>query len=127
MNAKTTKILFYITTGLISLFYLIGVYMYLSGHENIVKSFSRLQFPAWLIFPLGIAKFLGVLAIWSPTIPKWLREWAYAGIFFNALLAFGANLAVGTTDTSAILVMAFLVASRYLLQQLSSGGSAVED
>lgn len=115
MNTNTIKILFYLTTGLISLFYLQGVYLYLSGHENIINALNTLGFPLWLIPSLGVAKFLGVVALWLPIIPKWLREWAYAGIFFNALLAFGAHIAINDFDIAPLIVLLLLISSRFLL------------
>ncbi len=120
MNSITLRLLFYISTALISLFYLMGAYMYISCHENIIDSFSTLKFPLWLIIPLGVAKFLGVLALWLPKIPNLLREWAYAGIFFNALLAFGANLAVNNYDIAAVLIMLLLLIARFLLFKFES-------
>ena len=91
---------YYITTILVSLMTIGGATQYLMMEERIVVAFSNemtgghnaLGFPSWLIIPMGILKVAGVLALWLPMIPKLLREWAYAGLFFNFLLAIGAHL-----------------------------------
>jgi hypothetical protein len=41
-----------------------------------------LGYPRYLIPFLGVAKFLGVVAIVIPGFPR-LKEWAYAGLFFD--------------------------------------------
>lgn len=91
---------YYLTTVLVSLMALGGASQYLMMSERIVVAFSSemsgghnaIGFPGWLILPMGILKVLGVVALWVPVIPKWLREWAYAGFFFNFLLAIGAHV-----------------------------------
>ena len=119
---------YYITTILISLMTIGGALQYLTMSERIVAAFSyemagefnALGFPAWLIIPMGILKIMGVVAIWLPVIPKWLREWAYAGLFFNFLLAIGAHVfnPINPSDQEApgaIVALILLCMSRFLL------------
>ena len=65
------------------------------------------------------AKLLGVIALWAK-VPKLLREWAYAGIFFNLLLAIGAHVfnPVNPNDMEAFvpaIPLVMLLVSRYTL------------
>ncbi|MFK7826764.1 MAG: DoxX family protein [Oligoflexales bacterium] len=91
---------YYLTTVLVSIIALGGASQYLMMSENVVVAFSNemtgelnaIGFPSWLIVPMGILKVLGVATLWVPLIPKWLREWAYSGFFFNFLLAIGAHV-----------------------------------
>jgi len=53
--------------------------------------FEALSFPTWLVYPLAIAKILGVIAILSKQ-SKFLKELAYAGFFYDAVLALTAHL-----------------------------------
>ena len=75
--------------------------------------FRDLGFPIWLVYPLAIAKILGVIAILSKK-SKLLKEWAYAGIFFDMVLAFTAHSMVedGGQGAAALGLVALLV-SRY--------------
>jgi hypothetical protein len=47
-----------------------------------MASLERLGYPVYLATILGVWKLLGAAAITAPGLPR-LREWAYAGMFFN--------------------------------------------
>lgn len=88
--------------------------MYLTNYEMIEGAFKGFGFPTWIIYPLAYAKILGVLAVWIPGIPRWLKEWAYAGFFFDALLAFGAHHYVNDGgELFSILALVFVTVSRF--------------
>ena len=103
------KWILYIAKVLVSLLFLASASMYLFKYQDVSTIFSHLGFPIWVIYPLATAKILGVLAIWIPLPIKTLREWAYAGFFFDALLAMGAhsaaNESIGLPMIGAILVL----------------------
>ncbi len=56
--------------------------------------FSQLGYPIYLIYPLVIARILGLIALWTTYSSK-LKEWAYAGFFFEFTLALFAHRAAG--------------------------------
>ena len=88
------KIVYWIATGLLCALMLFAAFNYIFKHELIVDVFNRLGFPAYIIYPLAALKVLGIAAIltkWSPT----LKEWAYAGFFFNFILAMSAHINAG--------------------------------
>lgn len=127
MSKKTIDILYFLSTGVVTLTLLIGAFLYLSHQPRIVHAFSNVMidgdnaigFPAWLINPMGIAKLLGAITLWAP-VSKWLREWAYAGAFFNFLLAVGAHVynPVNPNDSDfvgALVPLIFVIISRYTL------------
>ena len=64
--------------------------MYIVNYDMIVSHFPELGFPGWLVAPLAALKILGIIAILSDR-SKVLTEWAYAGFFFDAVLAYGAH------------------------------------
>ena len=100
---KTFKIVFYVSTGLFTLLMLFSVGNYFFNHEMIVGAFKSLGYPTYLIYPLGVAKLLGLAAIWfAPN--NTLREWAYAGFLFNVTLAFFAHLMVGDGEQMGAVV-----------------------
>ena len=53
-----------------------------------------LGFPVYFAVPLGVRKILGAIAILFPRFPL-LKEWAYAGIFFDLTGAAVASAATG--------------------------------
>lgn len=89
---KNRDLLIYrITTGLVSLLMAFSATMYFVQHEMVSETFLSLGFPTFIIYPLAIAKFLGLIAIWTNK-SKMLKEWAYAGFVFDLLLASGSHL-----------------------------------
>ena len=110
---KTNRIIYWVATGLVCAMMLGSASMYFIKYEEIVGVFKSLGHPAHVIYPLAIAKFLGVLAILSDK-SKLLKEWAYAGIFFDFLLAFGAHIAAGDNEwAGAVVAAVLLLVSRY--------------
>ena len=87
---KIKKIAFWLSTALLTALMCFSVYNYFFNYEAIKGFFEAMGYPTYLIYPLAIAKLLGLLAIWG-NFSKWLKEWAYAGFFFNTLLAFFAH------------------------------------
>jgi len=88
---KTIKITHYISKGLLTAVMLMSVNMYVFETETVRGFFKEFDFPQYLVYPLATAKILGLIAIWVGK-PKWIVEWAYAGFFFNTLLALTAHL-----------------------------------
>lgn len=88
---KTARIIYWIVTGLLCLMMLASAVMYIVNHDEAAKIFTDLNYPAYLVYPLAIAKILGVAAIVTKK-SKSLKEWAYAGFFFDFTLALTAHL-----------------------------------
>ena len=65
--------------------------MYFLNHEAVSNAFNSLGFPTWLIYPLATLKILGLIAIWTK-YSTFLKEWAYAGFFFDVVIALTAHL-----------------------------------
>ncbi|MGI9546662.1 MAG: DoxX family protein [Flavobacteriaceae bacterium] len=88
---SVSRILYWLSTGILTAIMLFSVYNYFFNHEIIVDFFEGYNYPAYLVYPLAIAKLLGLIAIWG-NFSKFLKEWAYAGFFFNTSLALLAHL-----------------------------------
>ena len=78
---------------MLCLLMLFSAFNYVFFHEILVKAYQSLGYPVYLIYPMAIAKVLGVIAILS-NLNKTLAEWAYAGFFFDLVLAVAAHLMV---------------------------------
>ncbi|MBU2948435.1 DoxX family protein [Zobellia uliginosa] len=87
---KTQRTLYWSALVLLTLIMLFSVFNYFTKYEMIVGFFKHFNYPSYLIYPLAFAKILGLIAIWG-NFSSWLKEWAYAGFFFNTLLAFFAH------------------------------------
>ncbi|MFT5764818.1 MAG: hypothetical protein ACI8X3_002250 [Saprospiraceae bacterium] len=82
--------------------------------QSQVKRSLALGFPSWIIYPSAILKVLGLLTIWS-RISDFLKEWAYAGLFFDAVLALTAHYMAGDGFTMyASVVLVAIIVSRVL-------------
>lgn len=88
------KIVYFVATILLTALMLFSASMYIFNHETIVKAFTHLGYPTYIIYPLAVAKILGLIAIWSD-FSKALKEWAYAGFFYDFLLAWSAHYFAG--------------------------------
>jgi len=108
---KINKIIYYVATGLLTAILLFSAGMYFFNNEGVQVMFSGFGYPTYIIYPLAIAKLLGLFAIWNPNF-KVLKEWAYAGFFFNFILAFFAHYMIGDGGyTMALMAFTFLIIS----------------
>lgn len=74
-------------------------------------AFETMGYPSYLVYPLAIAKILGLIALWYPKF-KTIKEWAYAGFFFNVVLAFFAHVMISDgQQLFSILAFLFLITS----------------
>lgn len=89
-----------------------SAFMYLTKLEMVQGFYTALGFPTWLIIPSAIAKLLGIVAVLSRTSTL-LKEWAYAGFFFDALLATAAHHFAGHGIVGlSLLALVMVVVSR---------------
>ena len=122
MNAKTTKIIFWIATGLLSALMLVSAGMYFFNHEEIVKSFDALGHPRHVIYPLAVAKILAIVTILTRKNAT-LTEWAYAGLCFNFVLALMAHLAAQDGEFGGALVALILLFTSYFFGKRMAAGN----
>ena len=111
---KNKDLLIYrIVTGLFTAVILLGVSQYFFNYEMVKGMFESLHFPTYLIYPMGVAKTLGIIAIWTNK-SKLLKEWAYAGFMFNLLLGISAHINVSDGEFIGAAVALILVVISYI-------------
>lgn len=88
---KTARIIYWIVTGLFCLMMLASAVIHIVNNDEAAQAFTSLNYPPYLVFPLAIAKIMGVAAIITKK-SKSFKEWAYAGFFFGLLLSLAAHL-----------------------------------
>ncbi len=110
---KRDLIIYRIITGLFSALVVMGASQYFFNHEVVRGMFEGIEYPTYLIYPLGVAKFLGLIAIWL-NISKTIKEWAYAGYVFNFILAISAHLNVNDGEFMPAVVALVCVVASYI-------------
>jgi hypothetical protein len=109
MTTKGKNIAYWITTGLIAFFIGGGgagqIAQYFANPHGVVPV---LGYPLYFFAILGFWKVLGAIAILVPRYPR-LKEWAYAGIFFDLTGAVASVAAVGVYGAYAFHVLAPLI------------------
>ncbi|OAD90457.1 MULTISPECIES: DoxX family protein [Aequorivita] len=80
------KTIYWIATGLLSALFLYSAFMYLTDTAVIEGYYQDYQYPSYLVIPMALAKILAIVFILLRK-PKWVMEWAYAGLFFDMVLA----------------------------------------
>ncbi len=108
MTNKKEKTIYYIATGLMTALMCVSAGMYLFNNQVAVDAFIKYGYPLYIIYPLAVAKILGLLAIWTKK-SQFLKELAYAGFFFNGILALFAHIMVGEALSEYIHACLFLV------------------
>lgn len=113
---KLNKIIYYVSTVLLTVVVLFSAYMYLFKHEMIKGAFTSLGYPTYIIYPYAIMKLLGLVAIWTPSF-KILKEWAYAGFFFAFVLAFFAHIMIEDGGQGTAIVALIALAISYIFNK----------
>jgi uncharacterized membrane protein YphA (DoxX/SURF4 family) len=91
---KKQKITYWVFTGLLAALMTVSAIPNIMSSPESVAYFKFLGYPAYLLPFLGVAKALGVIAIVTPGFTR-LKEWAYAGFFFDLAGAMYSHIAIG--------------------------------
>ena len=109
MTMKAKNIAYWTTTILVAFFIggggLAQMWQYRANPHGVVPI---LGYPLYFFAILGFWKVLGAIAILVPHYPR-LKEWAYAGIFFDLTGAAASNAAVGGYGVYAFHILAPLI------------------
>jgi hypothetical protein len=101
---KRDKIVYWILLGFFGFSMIASAGMYFFDYQHAYDEFTGLGFPTWLIYPLGVAKVIGVVGLIQKK-SETLRVAAYTGYLFNMLLAFGAHFAMNDGEAFGPLLM----------------------
>jgi uncharacterized membrane protein YphA (DoxX/SURF4 family) len=118
MNSqKARTIAFWVTTILGPASFVIGGYLHLTRDPQVMATLAHLGYPPYFATIMGVWKLLGAIAIVVPGFPR-LKEWAYAGFFFDLTGAAATRAFVGdgAADIVAPLVFLALVMASWALR-----------
>ena len=106
-----TKIIYWISTLVMCAIFAFSAGMYFTKYEMVTGFFQSLGYPTYIVYPLAVAKVLGIIAVLSRQ-SKVLKEWAYAGFFFDAVLATAAHTDAGHGLGLSVVAIIAVVVSR---------------
>lgn len=114
---KKINTLYWVITGIFAAFMTFTAIPDLLLDPEATKMISGgLGYPGYIIPFLGVAKLLGSIAILIPGFPR-IKEWAYAGLFFDLTGATYSALSIDPSQIGIlfmILPFSFLFASYFL-------------
>ena len=99
--SRSRAIAYWITTALVAAESAVSGVMEIPRLSPFIEVMTRLGYPAYFSVILGVWKVLAVAAILVPRFPR-LKEWAYAGLFFNMTGAVASHFAVGDAPTMLV-------------------------
>lgn len=108
-----TKILYWLSTGLLSALLLMSSGMYVFNNEMVQDLFLGFGYPTYIIYPLAVLKVLaaGVLLTQKQTV---IKEWVYSALFFEFILAFFAHFMIDDGGQGASIIAIVLLLISYV-------------
>jgi hypothetical protein len=114
---KKTNIFYWVFTGLFAFLMLGSAIPDIISHPAAIQGMHvELGYPLFFVPFIGVAKLLGVIAILVPGFPR-LKEWAYAGLFFDLIGATYSIIAIGKPDWLFMPLPLALATASYVFYQ----------
>ncbi|AOM79558.1 DoxX family protein [Pedobacter steynii] len=111
MNTKTAKAIYWTGVILTSLWFGASGFFELTGNPIVWDITVKLGYPAYFIYVLGVAKLSGITVLLIPNKLLRLKEWVFAGIFFDIIFAFASKVSVIGLAAAGDAVIAFIMVS----------------
>jgi hypothetical protein len=109
MNSKTSKAIYWTGAILTSLWFGASGFFELTGNPVVWDITVKLGYPPHFIYILGVAKLSGVVVLLTPNRFLRLKEWVFAGIFFDITFAFFSKIAVLGFAATIDAIVAFVM------------------
>lgn len=119
---KKIKIVYWIITIIFAGFMIFSAVPDIMVEPDAVKMITGLGYPKYIISFLGVAKLIGSIVILIPAFNR-IKEWAYAGLFFDLIGATYSALALGGFQPEIlimILPIGFLFLSYFLWHKIKN-------
>ena len=114
MTSKSTNLLYWIFTILFSALMIFSAIGGLKPTEDAVKLMhDYLGYPVYFIQFISVAKLLGAVVILIPGLNR-IKEWAYAGLFFDLIGAIYSGVAASGKFDPMMLTLLLWVGSGVL-------------
>lgn len=106
---KTTNIFYWIVTILFAAFMLFSGYTEITLDPKGLELMHHLGYPDYFTVFLGWAKILGVIALVIPGNFPRIKEWAYAGFFFDLVGATYSQIATDGFMPPVLFMLVFFI------------------
>ena len=112
---KKIKYLYYFSIAILGILFLISGFLEITKNPATYPKTLRMGYPPYFITTLGLAKIIGVVALWLPNFKR-LKEWVFAGFTFDVIFAFISGLQIDSiADYGKAAVALILIALIYIL------------
>jgi hypothetical protein len=101
---KTTKIIYWVTTGIICLFASTAIFM---NSEMAIEGTKHVGIPRWLGLEISIGQLIGLVLLIVPAVPARIKEWAYVGFGILYISAVIAHVAINDPLGNTIMASVF--------------------
>ncbi|WP_449397744.1 DoxX family protein [Chryseobacterium wanjuense] len=120
MKTKTTKTIYWSGATFMSLWFGASGFFELTKNPVVWDITQQLGYPSHFIYILGVFKLAGVLVLLLPNRLLRLKEWVFAGMFFDIIFAFFSKIAViGFISTiDAIVAFTVLLVTYFMFRKL---------
>ena len=111
MTTKSTNLIYWVSTILFSGLMIFSAVGGIEPTQQTIQIFHDwLGYPIYFIQFISVAKLLGSIAILIPGLNKTLKEWAYAGLFFDLAGAVYSGVAsAGKFDPMILTMLAWII------------------
>ena len=110
---KRDRIIYTVVTALFSLMLLAGAITYFVMYEMTSEMFTSLGVPTEIIYPLAVAKILGIAAIWLIK-NRVIKTLAYLGFALDLIFAIIAHINAGDDGAFGPAIPLVLLTASYL-------------
>jgi hypothetical protein len=105
---KRINICYWIFTGLFAAFMGLTAIPDIIMSDDVMVFMRLLGYPDYFVPFIGWAKVLGSIAILIPGFPR-IKEWAYAGLFFDLIGAIYSVIAVGQSAGAVFILLPMII------------------
>lgn len=111
MTTKTTNLTFWISTIIFAALMLFSAVGGLKPTQQAIQVIhDGLGYPIYFIQFISIAKVLGVIVILIPRLNSTVKEWAYAGLFFDlAGAVYSVVVSSGKVEPMTLTILIWIV------------------
>ncbi|RFM27795.1 DoxX family protein [Deminuibacter soli] len=109
MKRKTATTIYWIGTILTCMWFGASGVGELTNNEFVWGITRLLGYPPHFIYILGVAKLAGIITLLIPGKLLRLKEWVFAGMFFDILFAFFSKIAVLGFPATIDAIVAFVM------------------
>lgn len=108
LTSRRNVIVYWVTTALVVFELAMGGAWDVLRVPQVRELIERLGYPSYFLVILGTWKLLGAVALVIPRFPR-LKEWAYAGVFFDLTGAVVSLFASGLINAGAMAYPIFMI------------------